>query len=119
MISSRLPRASASSTSSSSAPASAGVGSTDVSAISCTEPLPSPAAGSTTSVPWSMFMPQAKPNVPARAGIRSTAVEAKAGSDADTPKSGNTTRDEHSPVSCRSKTSRSGTPCSLRMTFGE
>ena len=36
-------------------------------------------AGSTTRVPWTMFMPQAKPNVPARSGRSRTVVLVCAG----------------------------------------
>ena len=47
---------------------------------------------------------------PPRAGMSSTVVRPKAASDLLTPKSGKTTREEQSLFSCRSKTSRSGTP---------
>jgi hypothetical protein len=81
------------------------------------DPFPSPA--STTSVPCNMFMPQAKPNWPARSGISSTVVRPNAARDLLTPKSGNTTRAEQSLFSWRSNTSRSGSPSLTRMRFGE
>ena len=46
-----------------------------------------------------MFMPQAKPNRPLLSGVNSTVVLAIAGSNLLSAKSGNTTRDVHSPPS--------------------
>ena len=66
-----------------------------------------------------MFMPHAKPYSPAFAGMNSTTVRPKAASDLLTPKSGNTTREEQSLFSCRSKTSRRGTPSCARIRLGE
>ena len=75
--------------------------------------------GSTTRVPCTMFMPQAKSNSPLRSGISSTVVRSKAGSAALTPKSGKRTREVHSPVSRRSKVIRSGTPSLTSIRLGE
>ena len=65
-----------------------------------------------------MFIPQAKPNEPARAGVNRTVVVSNAGSAALTPKSANTTRDVQSPLSWRSNSNSSGTPCRTRIRSG-
>ena len=65
-----------------------------------------------------MFMPQANPYSPGACAGRSTAVSAKAGRSAETPRSGKTTREVQSPDSCRSKISRTGTPGRAWMRLG-
>ena len=52
-----------------------------------------------TGTPWIMFIPQANPYSPAATGGKSTVVSAKAGSAAETPRSGKTAREVQSPDS--------------------
>ncbi len=63
-------------------------------------------------------MPQTKPNAPGLSGLRRTVVRVWAGSPALTCRSGNTTREVHSPDSWRSKTSSSGVPWRTLIRFG-
>jgi len=62
---------------------------------------------------------KAKLNSPVSDGTNSTTVLLNAGGLRLIPRSGNTTREVHSPVSWRSKVSRTGTPCWSRMRSGE
>ena len=73
--------------------------------------------GSMRNVPCSMFIPHAKGYSPGWSGCVSVVVR-KAGNARSTPKSENTTCDEHSPSSLRSKISRNGMPASASMTAG-
>jgi hypothetical protein len=65
-----------------------------------------------------MFMPHAKPNLPARSGVNRTAVTWWAGSVAATPTSAKTTLEVQSPLSCRSNSISTGTPWRTRTTSG-
>ncbi len=86
------------------------------------EPSPAggtgPSAGSTSSVPRIMFMPQAKPKEPGRSGLSRTVVRVWAGRPAPTSRSGKTTREVHSPASRRSKTNSAGVPWRTLITSG-
>ena len=75
-------------------------------------------AGVTVKVPCTMFIAQENPNSPARSGVSSTVVWVNAGSARLTPRSGKTTRLVQSPVSCRSKVIRSGTPATASIRAG-
>ncbi len=105
---------------------SAAAGSTDgpisppATAPSGAVPLPEAAcaSGSTSSVPWIMFIPHANPNDPALDGSSRTAVRWNAGSAAETPRSGKTTLEVQSPDSCRSKVTWTDTPWRTRITSG-
>ena len=65
-----------------------------------------------------MFIPHANPYSPANSGTNSTAVVWYAGSVWLTLKSGKTTREEQSPVSCRSNNRRTGAPAVTWITSG-
>ena len=89
----------------------AGSGTPSVRGAAAASPPGSAASPATTlTVPWSMFIPQANPNSPVCWGVKSTVVLAYAGSASLIRKSGRTTLEEQSPLSCRSKTRRTGTP---------
>ena len=75
-------------------------------------------ASTTSTWPCSMFMPQANPNVPALCGTNWTIVVEYAGRAWLIRKSGSTTREEQSPASCRSNTSRTGIPLTTWMWSG-
>ncbi len=65
-----------------------------------------------------MFIPQAKPYSPAEVGVNSTAVTVLAGRLWLILKSGNITREEQSPLSCRSNSNRTGIPAWTSMRSG-
>ena len=94
-------------------PPAAVVPSTGREACSTTVPPPWVSAGGlplTRTTPDTMFIPHAKRYSPVSVGRNSTAVVRNAGSAALTLKSGMTTREVHSPLSCRSNRSLTGTP---------